>query len=174
MSSLRAMLALVLIVSAPVGAQNAPIEAQVKATYLFKLASFVRWPAPLDDGDPFKICIAGRDDIAGLLTALAVGKQIEDKPVAVSAIAGADPRQLMGCRMLFIGRGAKTATALISATDGASVLVITDRTAGTRGGVVEFMERSGKVRLAIDKRQAIARKLTLDSKLFNVAAEIER
>lgn len=174
MRSVRAFLALVLIGAAPIGAHGASLEAQVKAAYLFKLASFVRWPQPLGGGDSFKICIAGRNDIVGLLTAFADNKQIESRPVAVTQVGSAQAQQVAGCRMLFVGRGAKSADALIAATNGGPVLVITDRTEGTRGGVIEFLEQGGKVRLAINQRQATARKLALDSKLFNVAAEVER
>ena len=174
MRSLGAFLALALLAGSPAATAAASLEAQVKAAYLFKLASFVRWPAPVDDGDSFRICVAGRDDIAGLLTAFAKGKQIENRPVSVAELGTAQSQQAANCRMLFLGRGAKTADTLISATKGQPVLIVTDRTSGTRGGVVEFLEQDGKVRLAIDRRQAVARKLALDSELFTVAAEVER
>jgi hypothetical protein len=172
--NLGAFLALALLAGEPVAGAAASLEAQVKSAYLFKLASFVRWPAPVGDGDPFRICIAGRSDIAGLLASFANGKQIENRPVSVMELGPAQTQQAANCRMLFLGRGAKTATALISATRDQPVLIVTDRTSGTRGGVIEFVEQNGRVRLAIDQRQAVARKLALDSELFNVAAEIER
>jgi hypothetical protein len=174
MRSLQAVLALVSVAAGPAAADGASLEAQVKAAYLFKLASFVRWPAPLTDGDSFKICVSGREDIASQLMAFANGKQIENRPVSVMQIASPQSPQLAACRMLFLGRGAQTASTLISATRGQPVLIVTDRTAGTRGGAVEFMEVGGKVRLAVDRREATSRKLALDSELFHVAAEVER
>lgn len=174
MRNLSAFLALGLLAGHPATVTAASLEAQVKAAYLFKLASFVRWPAPVGDGDSFRICVAGRGDIAGLLTSFAKGKQIGSRPVSVMELGTAQSQQANSCRMLFLGRGSKTADSLISATRGAPVLVVTDRTSGTRGGVVEFLEQGGKVRLAIDQRQATARKLALDSELFTVAAEVER
>ena len=174
MLSLQALLALVLLAASPAAVDGASLEAQVKAAYLFKLASFVRWPAPLAEGDSFKICVAGREDIAGLLMAFANGKQIENRSVSVAQIASPQSPQLAACRMLFLGRGAQTAGMLISATRGQPVLIVTDRTAGTRGGVIEFMEVGGKVRFAVDRREATSRKLALDSELFHVAAEVER
>lgn len=174
MRSLQALLALVLFATAPVAAEGVSLEAQVKAAYLFKLASFVRWPAPVADGASFNICVAGREDIAGLLTAFANGKQIGNRSVAVTQIGSPQSPQVAGCRMLFLGRGAQTASTLIAMTRGQPVLIVTDRAGGTRGGVVEFMEEGGKVRLAIDRREATARKLALDSELFHVAAEVAR
>lgn len=174
MRSLSAFLALALLTGSPAVSAAVSLEAQVKAAYLFKLASFVRWPSPIGDGDSFRICVAGRDDIAGLLTSFAKGKQIESRPVLVTQVGAAQSLQAANCRMLFLGRGAKTADSLISATRGAPVLIVTDRASGTRGGVIEFLEQDGKVRLAVDQRQAVARKLALDSELFTVAVEVER
>lgn len=167
------VVALALSATGPIAASAASLEAQVKSAYLFKLASFVRWPVPLTEGEPFRICVAERADIAGLLAAFANGKQIGNRAVTVSEV-GSGQAQLANCRMLFLGRGAKTASVLISATKGEPVLTVTDRTSGTRGGVVEFIEQDGKVRLAIDQRQATTRRLALDSELFTVAAEVQR
>ena len=47
------------LVTAPVA--GAASEAQVKAAYLVKLASFVSWPVSAA-GDTFRICTSGRPD----------------------------------------------------------------------------------------------------------------
>ena len=66
----------------------APTEAEVKAAYLYKLASFVRWP---DGGaGAFRICVAGRSDIG-------IG---EDRAV----VPGADASRTTRGRALPTGR----------------------------------------------------------------------
>lgn len=153
-------------------AQAATPEVEVKAAYLFKLASFVRWPNPLAGDDPFRICVAGRPDIGGALGTMARNQQVSGRPVAVVQLAGTQAQQAQSCQILFVGRGPQTARTMLQATSGAPVLTVTDRSAGTRGGVIEFMLGGGKVRLAIDRGEANARKLELSSKLMDVAAEV--
>ena len=45
---------------------------------------------------------------------------------------------------------------------------------GTRGGVVDFVLRDGRVRLAIDRRAADVQHLELSSKLLDVAVTVTR
>jgi len=146
-------------------------EVQVKAAYLFKLAAFVRWPGDAAAANPFTICVAGRADIAGSLATLTRDQQVDGKRVAVVALgAGQDAA---GCQVLFLGRGAETARAMLKATAGGPVLTVTDRSGGTRGGVIEFMLERGKVRLSVDRGAANSHKLELSSKLMDAAAEVK-
>lgn len=171
MKRLAALLAPVLLAAAsgtPLPA--ATPEVQVKAAYLFKLAAFVRWPNP--GPDAFRICVSGRADIAGTLSSLTHDQQVGGKRVAVIQLAAAQAQDAPGCQMLFLGRGAETARALMKAAAGNPVLTVTDRTGGTHGGVIEFMDEGGKVRLAIDRSEANAHRLELSSKLMDVAAEV--
>jgi hypothetical protein len=149
-------------------------EAQVKAAYLFKLASFVRWPDATAGPDPFRICISGRGDIAGALTTLARDQLVAGKRIAVQQLAPEQADEAQRCQMLFVGRGAQTARAMLKGAEGNAVLTVTDRAGGTRGGVIEFMVENGKVRLAIDRRLATAHRLELSSKLMDVAAEVKK
>ena len=76
--------------------------------------------------------------------------------------------------VLYLGRGAETARALIGATEGAPVLTVGDRDAGTPGGVIDFVLKSEKVRFAANVKRAKARRLDLSAKLLDVAAEVTR
>lgn len=153
-------------------AHAATPEAEVKAAYLYKLASFVRWPADTGEGD-FRFCVAGRDDVAGVLQQLVRGQQIGGRPLAVTQVGAGQAAAARGCQVLFLGRGTETAHALLAATRGLPVLTVGDRNNGTRGGVVDFLIRSGHVRLAIDRGDADARHLELSSKLLDVAVAVD-
>jgi len=147
-------------------------EAEVKAAYLYKLASFVRWPANGGDGS-FKFCIAGRGDVAGVLQQLTRGQQVEGRALAVTELTAGQASEAKDCQVLFLGRGPDTARALLSATRGLPVLTVGDRNNGTPGGVVDFLIRNGHVRLAIDRGEADARHLALSSKLLDVAVAVD-
>ena len=166
---LVALAALALAIQA-LPARAATAEAQVKAAYLLKLGSFVRWPDYA--ASRFRICIAGRPDIAAALGELAANQAVAGKPIAIVRLEPGDGAQTRGCQVLFLGRGTETGRVLMAASGNASVLTVTDRNGGTRGGAVEFVLRDGKVRFVINRGEAEARRLELSSKLLEVALEV--
>ena len=147
-------------------------EAEVKAAYLYKLAAFVRWPNESAFGGSFKICVAGRSDIAGVLGQLVRGQQVGGRPIAVEELSSGQASRTRDCQLLFVGRG--SSAALFAAARGAPVLTVGDRNNGARGGVVDFVLRDGRVRLAIDRRAADVQHLELSSKLLDVAVTVTR
>jgi len=165
-----AVVAFLVAVAGPLGAST--LEAEVKAAYLLKLGSFVRWPAPPQAGPYFRICIVGRSDVAEALARLAHGQQVEGRAIAVTRMDLGQVSNANGCQILYLGKGAQSAQAYLADTAGAPVLTVTDRHGGTRGGVIEFMQRDGKVRFAIDRGAAAARHMELNSKLLSAAAEV--
>lgn len=162
-----------LLASWAVPAAAATPEAEVKAAYLYKLASFVRWPDDKAPGGDFRICVAGRGDVAGVLGQLVRGQQIAGRPVAIEQLTSAQGDRAKNCQVLFVGRGG-TAQTLFSAARGLPVLTVGDRNNGTRGGVVDFLLRDGRVRLAIDRGAADRQHLELSSKLLDVAVAVAR
>ncbi|MBO0749622.1 MAG: YfiR family protein [Porphyrobacter sp.] len=167
------MLAILLAPCAAPAAAATP-EAEVKAAYLYKLASFVRWPGGGDVGGPFRVCVAGRSDVAAVLDQLVRGQQVAGRAITVEQLTSAQADRARGCQVLFLGRGAATAHALFSATHGLPVLTVGDRNNGTGGGVVDFLFRDGRVRLAIDRGAADDHHLELSSKLLDVAVAVDR
>jgi hypothetical protein len=166
----RGFLAGLVAISGSAG--SATPEAEVKAAYLYKLASFVRWPA--GGGGNFKFCVAGRDDVAGVLQQLVRGQQVDGRALSVAQLGAGQADQAKSCQVLFVGRGSETARALLAATRGLPVLTVGDRNNGTAGGVVDFLIRNGHVRLAIDRGDAGARHLELSSKLLDVAVAVDQ
>jgi hypothetical protein len=169
----RSFFRLVLALLLALGVAPAPAatpEAEVKAAYLYKLASFVRWPDGSDSG-AFKVCVAGRSDVAGVLAQLVRGQQVAGRPITVEQLGTAQSERARGCQVLFVGRSG--VQPLLAATRGLPVLTVGDRNNGIRGGVVDFLLRDGRVRLAIDRSAASAQHLELSSKLLDVAAVVE-
>lgn len=151
----------------PLPAIAATSEAQVKAAYVYKLASFVRWPDDAAATNEFNLCVNGRRDVAAALQQLVRGQRVGGQAVSVVQLDGA--AQARSCRVLFVGRGGPVATNLLAATETAPVLTICDRSNGTRGCVIEFVVRDGKVRFALDRARADRRRLELSAKLSDVA-----
>jgi hypothetical protein len=147
-------------------------EAQIKAAYLFKFASFVRWPDPAGTGD-FRICVSGRPDVAAVLRQLAADDRIGGRGVVVAQLDAADSDSARSCAILFVGRGRELARALESAAGSAPVLIVTDREGGTQGGAVEFVLRDGRVRFVVHRSAAQGRRLELSSKLLDAALMVQ-
>lgn len=148
-------------------------EAKVKAAYLYKMSSFVRWPTSVRSGNAFRICLAAQGDVAGVLRQLVRGQQVGGMPVEVRTL-GSGLEGAASCQVLYLGNRPETARQLESATEGQAVLTVGDRDDGTRGGVVDFVVRDGRVRFVIHTGRASSRGLELSSKLMDAAAEVIR
>ena len=109
---------------------------------------------------------------AARLGQLVRGQQVGGRPIAVEELSSGQAARTRDCQLLFVGRG--SASALFSAARGAPVLTVGDRNNGARGGVVDFVLRDGRVRLAIDRRAADVQHLELSSKLLDVAVTVTR
>jgi hypothetical protein len=146
-------------------ATAAPLESEVKAAYLYKMAAFVTWP-PNAFGSasaPFRICVVNRADVSGPLAELARGAQAWGRPVVVSQVSSA--QEANQCQILFLGDGRATVSA------SAPVLTVTERGAASPG-VVEFTMQQSHVRFVIHRAQADSRRLQISSKLLAVAAAV--
>ena len=150
-------------------------EAEVKAAYLYKLASFVTWPgtAFTRADQPFQICVAGRDDIFAILEVLIRSKQAAGHPMTAVYLGSKSAAQARNCHTLFVGQNVAGSRIMLASTARNPVLTVTDRSGGTSGGVIEFVERDGNIRLAIRRQEADARQLGISSKLLAVGEPVE-
>ncbi len=167
------LVGLYLFAAAP--AQPAVSEAQIKAAYLYKLASFVRWPPAAfgDQAAPLRICVSGRDDVFDVVAALTHGQFASGHALVAETIDAAHPDAVGRCQILFLGRGQAAARALMAQAGTKPVLTVSDRSAGTRGGIVEFVLVGGTIRFSVNRHAAEARQLVVSSKLLAVAVSVE-
>jgi hypothetical protein len=104
-----------------------------------------------------------------VLEALVRNQQVAGRAIAAVQITQDSAAQAQSCQALFVGRNSAAWRDLLTATERRPVLTITDRAAGTRGGVIEFIESGGNIRLGVDRAEAQARSLELSSKLVQIA-----
>ena len=159
---------------APARAET-PLELAVKATYLYKLAPFVGWPAQAfaAANSPLTICIQGNDPFGPLLDRAVSGQAVGTHPVAVRRLARVDGEA--GCHVAYLAGGAQQSPAqALQALDGAPALTVTDEARGPARGVVHLVLDAGKVRFAVNEAQAQAGGLTVSSKLLALAVAVRR
>lgn len=171
----EAVFALALALAWASRAEAAASEAQVKAAYLYKLASFVRWPttAFADPATPLRICVAGRGDVHAAIEALARGQEASGRTLATALVDPAHGETAADCQILFVGQNDTTSRALLGQAGPRPVLTVTDRSLGVRGGIIEFVRVGGSIRFVIHRRAAEVRQLLLSSKLLAVATSVE-
>jgi len=175
MALLRRCPALVLLLAALLAAPGgvraqAAGEYELKAAFLYNFAKFVDWPPAAfpDPNAPFRICVLGKDPFGGSLQAAVTGEEIAGHKLTV---AGA---RTTGCQVLFISRSERDQTAqILAAVKDSPVLTVGDSPGFLeQGGVINFLLEGGKVRFEINNEAAGKARLTISSKLLQLARRV--
>jgi len=159
----------------PIAVCAQSLEWAVKASFLYKFAPFVEWPASAFPAasSPFNICVFGADPFGGLLDQAAHGQTVAGHPVAVRRIESVQGRS--DCQVVFVSRSRQQPPAeVLRALRGLPVLTVTDAREGVDGGIIHFVVQDGRVRFTIDNALARAGGLVLSSKLLALATTPQR
>jgi hypothetical protein len=171
-----ALLALTALLVGGVARAEEPLELAVKATYLYKLAPFVTWPASawVDGSAPLVICVQGKDPFGAVLDRAVAGQKIGGRPVVVRRMPHVDPSS--GCQIAYIGGSdAQPQVAALHEIGKAPVLTVTDQDRGAgEPGDVHLLLMDGRVRFLIDNGQAQQQGLAISSKLLALALKVRR
>ena len=144
-----------------------PLEAAVKATFLYKFIAFVSWPQSAFAGpySPFRICVEGTDPFGELLDRAVAGQNVGGRPIELWRRSRFDPGS--GCDLRF-------ATGSNDPRRGQPVLTVSDvDSAGgpAAGAVITFVLREDRVRFVIDAAAAQDNHLAISSKLMSLAVQ---
>ncbi|MFA5549095.1 MAG: YfiR family protein [Porticoccaceae bacterium] len=165
--ALAALLAALLALFTSLAAAENPLEAKVKAAYLFNLTKFVDWPDL--PADALHICVIGSDAIGGLLGELR-DRRVKDRPLRIDRNGGVVPGN---CQVLFISRSEDGWRDILQGLSGSTVLTVSDRDSfASNGGMVGFYTESGKVKLEINPQAARDANLHISSKLLELARSV--
>lgn len=169
-ASLRALVALLWSFPLPVVATPQPaqtLEYSVKANYLVRFAAFVEWPsrAFASPQAPVVICVVGRDPFSGALERAARAQTAHGRAVAVRRPASA--AAAAGCHILYVGRGGERLV-----PEGQSLLVVTDADVSADRGMIHFAISDDRVRFHIDLQAASRSRLSISSRLLNLALSV--
>jgi hypothetical protein len=147
---------------------NAAPERKLKAAYMYRVATFVDWPDAAfarPDG-PLLIGVAGDDALADEARRFMDGRLVHGRPLAVVRIdPGAVPR---GLHVLFVGPAPARAR-LPDAVRSQPVLTVCDGAPG-RGCVVGLVPDGDRLRLRIDRLEAMSAQLHISARLLALAA----
>ncbi|HTQ15078.1 MAG TPA: YfiR family protein [Rhizomicrobium sp.] len=141
--------------------EQASLVAAIKATYLYKVAPFVTWPAPPQGS--FTICTTGDDDVTALAPQVVANQQVNGVPISLRNIA--DSKSADGCQILYIADNAPDPAGALA---GKPILTVAGRP-DANGEIVRFVVVGDHVRFDIDNRQAEDSGLKISSKLLSLA-----
>lgn len=144
------------------------LEYSVKANYLVRFAAFVDWPVQsfAARNAPVVICVAGRDPFNGALERAARAQSAHGRPLTVRRPGTAEGAA--GCHILYVGRGGGG----MVPTGQRAVLVVTDAAVSSDRGMVHFVVSDDRVRFHIDLQAASRSRLSLSSRLLNLALSV--
>ncbi|HYC75054.1 YfiR family protein [Brevundimonas sp.] len=155
------------VAAAPRPAQTS-LEYSVKANYLVRFAAFVEWPAQsfATSQSPVVICVVGRDPFNGALDRAVRGQTAHGRALAVRRPDTAEAAA--GCHILYVGRGGGGMV-----RDGQRpVLRVTDGNVSSDRGMIHFVIDDDRVRFHIDLQAASRSRLSISSRLLNLALSV--
>lgn len=169
------MVALALALAPPPAAAQ-PTEQVVKAAFLPKFARYVSWPraAAPGPGQPYRLCVIGRDPFGRILDQAAANEVVDGRPIVVRRFAAPD-RAAGACHLAFVqGRTPTETSRFLLALRGRPILTVTDGRAGPQRGMVHFTVAGGRVRFFIDDAAAGQHGLAISSRLLALALGVRQ
>jgi len=167
-------IALILGLGLPVFGQIS--EYTVKAAYLFNFVKFVQWPASTFDSEtsPIIIGVLGDDPFGDDLDSTIKGRIVNGHSIQFKRFGAFDEvqaSQLKKCHILFIAYSEKdNIKEILKAIGGSNVLTVSEIDKFTLlGGMILFDQEGQRITLAINVEAAQKAKLTISSKLLQVA-----
>src|SRR4051812_18080644 len=146
-------------------------EYLIKAAYLYNFAMFVDWPPEAfpASGAPIVIGVVGTGPFGWALDRMVLDKRINNRPIVVERFKlGDDVRR---CQILFVSPSESAHMGdVVQKVGSQAVLIVGDESdAVIRGGTIAFTVRNDKVGFEINLTAARRARLTISSKLLNLA-----
>jgi hypothetical protein len=179
MMAMRRAIALVasavLAVSPPSLAQDdQALALAVKATYLYKFAPFIEWPASASASETFDICAVGDDVYGDILGRAASDQTVHGRVIRARHFAIVTAAAASDCRIMYLaGSAAQSVASSLEAVRGAPILTVTDEARSEQyEGVVHFVIVRGRIKFKIDNLLAEENGLVISSQLLNLAISV--
>jgi hypothetical protein len=149
-------------------ADNAAVEARIKAAFIYNFARFVEWPVH-PANTPMRIGILGRGDLASPLEGVIQGKTANGRSIEVTHVSTTSEAEHY--EILLIERSEISRVRdIVRALAAKPVLTVCDGDSCFRdGGMIAFRIVDDSVRFQIDQEAAEHSGLKISSQLLKVA-----
>jgi hypothetical protein len=150
---------------------EAPTETTLKSAFLYKFTHFVDWPPEAlgKAGDPFAMCVLGRDELTDVLEHAVEGRTARNRPLVVRRIKSVD--EVQGCHLLFIGWSQlEKIEQILGALGRQPTLTVGDvKGFAHRGGMINLTKEGRRLSFEINRRAAERAGIHFSSQLLKLA-----
>ena len=152
-------------------APPSPNEYSLKAVFLYNFCRFIDWPpaAFTSPNEPFVIGIVGPDPFGTLLDEAIAGENYHGRPIRIAHFRNA--REIRQCQLLFVSHAVGgQLNAILAAVAGRNILTVgEDDLFLDHGGMIALTAEQNRIRLRINPTALRGTKLSVSSKLLQVA-----
>ena len=174
-AAMRSLVAIVCVCllagSGPRAAAPPPPEYLIKAAYLYNFAMFVDWPAAsfARPDSPIVIGVLGSDPFGAALDETVRNKSVNHRSIRIDRLQST--QDLSRCHILYVSPSDTSKLNEVAfRLDGSSVLIVGDSPGlAKRGAIITFSVEDNKVRLEVNVDAAKRARLSISSKLLNLA-----
>ncbi|MBU8870040.1 MAG: YfiR family protein [Gemmatimonadales bacterium] len=145
-------------------------ENLIRSAMIYNFCKFVQWPE--SDLDTLVLGVMAAPD-ATLDFSSIQGKAVHDSYIKVRPVRSSE--DLAGCQLVFIPKGMEgQLQGAFAAAQAESILTISEIDGFcSQGGIIQLVERRGKLRFFINNKAANESRLTLSSQLLKMAKIVE-
>ena len=145
-------------------------ENLIRSAMIYNFCKFVQWPE--SDLDTLVLGVMAAPD-ATLDFSSIQGKTVHDSYIKVRRVLNSE--DLAGCQLVFIPKGMESQLqGAFAAAQAESILTISEIDGFcSQGGIIQLVERRGKLRFFINNKAASESRLTLSSQLLKMAKIVE-
>jgi hypothetical protein len=157
-------------------AETPPLsEYQVKAAFIYKFATYVRWPQRTEPvaTAPFVLCVIGKDPFGRELNAVMDGQKVQGRAIVVKRLT--QPEVALRCEVLFVSSSEQAILPkILKALQGAPVLTIGDMDRFAKlGGLINLTTDENRIRFEINKGAIERAGLRVASQLLGLARIVD-
>jgi len=169
-----AVAAYLMMVAAPLLAQSpAPLEAELKAVFLFNFAKYVTWreQSGVSGKGDIRVCTTANDAFFAMVKSALEGEDVDGRPLVAVALDGLDDAR--SCQILYVGDARSAdARAWFGAVRDGDVLTVGDGTAIDEPAIA-FVRDQNRLRFDINRAAASRHHLTISAKLLRLARRVQ-
>lgn len=149
-----------------------PLEAEVKAVFLYNFAKYVDWPlASQGSSATIRLCVPANPPFLALVREAVRDEIVNGRPLNATGVDGLDSAR--ECDILYVGNAATPdAAAWINAVRGHQTLTVGDGRL-VDGLVIAFVRDQDRLRFDISRATAARQKLSISSRLLGLARRVE-
>lgn len=161
---------------AQVGTAATAPEYQVKAAFIYKFATYIRWPVPAGGNAtrPFVIGVFGKDPFGPLLAEVVRGQTVQGRAIRIKPLSGVE--EALDCDLVFVSSSERgNLGQFLSVLRGASVLTVGDMDQfAEQGGMIGLVTtEDNHIRFDINKTAIERSGLRASSQLLHLARIVD-